>query len=201
MTIKLTDTQLVILSAAAQRDDCAVMPPPKSLKANKAAVTKMLKNLIARGLIAERPAGFDDEIWREDKDGTRQTLAVTDQGLEALGIVPEGEEQKVASAGPEKTGRRFESSKNRKTSSPPKPDQRPTAKRPASKQAVIIELMKCKNGATIDELTATTGWQAHSVRGAISGALKKRLGLTVSSERIEGRGRVYRIASAGQAQS
>jgi hypothetical protein len=43
-----------------------------------------------------------------------------------------------------------------------------------------------------------TGWQAHSVRGAISGALKKKLKLKVASEVVEGRGRVYRIG--GQAE-
>ncbi len=48
-------------------------------------------------------------------------------------------------------------------------------------------------GATIADLVAATGWQTHSVRGAISGALKKKLGLAVTSERVEDRGRVYRI--------
>ncbi len=43
-------------------------------------------------------------------------------------------------------------------------------------------------------MSAKTGWQAHSVRGAISGALKKKLGLSVTSETVEGRGRVYRIS-------
>jgi hypothetical protein len=47
-------------------------------------------------------------------------------------------------------------------------------------------------------MQSATGWQAHSVRGAISGALKKKLGLEVTSEKIDGRGRVYRIAEAAQ---
>ena len=50
-------------------------------------------------------------------------------------------------------------------------------------------------GATIDEIVAAFGWQPHTVRGAIAGALKKKLGLEVTSEKIEGRGRVYHIAS------
>ena len=53
------------------------------------------------------------------------------------------------------------------------------------------------NGASIDELRSALGWQAHSVRGAISGTLRKKLGLTVASNAIEGRGRVYRIVAAG----
>ncbi len=71
------------------------------------------------------------------------------------------------------------------------------AVRPGTKQALLIDLLKRKTGATIDEIIEATGWQAHSVRGAISGALKKKLGLAVSSEKTDGRGRVYRIAERG----
>ena len=193
MTIKLTDTQLVILSAAAQRDDRAVLPLPKSLKANKAAAARVLKSLIAKQLIEERPAGLDDEIWREDKGGTRLTLAVTDQGLEAIGITREGEQPKQTHAERKKAGRASESAKHGKNSRPAKPDAKPAAERPASKQAIIVDLLKREDGATIADLTAATGWQAHSVRGAVSGTLKKKLGLAVSSGIVDGRGRVYRI--------
>jgi len=68
--------------------------------------------------------------------------------------------------------------------------------RPCTKTAALIALIKRKEGATIADLTKATKWQPHSVRGAISGTLKKNLGLDVTSEKIEGRGRVYRIASA-----
>ena len=70
-----------------------------------------------------------------------------------------------------------------------------TAAKTESKQDRLIGLLRRPNGATIDELSKATGWQAHSVRGAISGILKKRLGLTVASETSEKRGRIYRIAS------
>ncbi len=66
--------------------------------------------------------------------------------------------------------------------------------RRGTKQASLIELLRRPNGATIEQMTAKTGWQAHSVRGAISGALKNMLGLAVTSETVEGRGRVYRIS-------
>jgi DNA-binding MarR family transcriptional regulator len=194
MTIKLTDTQFVILSAAAQRDDHAVLPLPKSLKIKKAGASKVLKSLMAKGLIAERPAGLDDEVWREDKDGTRLTLAATDKGLEAIGVVPESEQPKKARTDRKKAGSASVTGKNGKASSPPKSQGTPAISRSPSKQATIIGLLKRKDGATIDDLTAATGWQAHSVRGAISGALKKKLGLAVSSQTVDGRGRVYRIA-------
>jgi len=199
MTIKLTDTQLVILSAAAQRDDHAVLPLPKSLKANKAVATKVLKGLIAKQLIEERPAGLEGEVWREEKDGTRLTLAVTDAGLEAIGVVPEGEQPKKARTEREKASRASVTGKNGKASSPPKSQGTPATSRSPSKQATIIDLLQRTDGATIDELTAATGWQAHSVRGAISGALKKKLGLAVSSQNVDGRGRVYRIEAGAKA--
>lgn len=63
-----------------------------------------------------------------------------------------------------------------------------------SKQAKLIELLRRSEGATIAQLVKALGWQAHTVRGAMSGALKKKLGLTVSSEKAEGGARVYRIA-------
>jgi hypothetical protein len=61
----------------------------------------------------------------------------------------------------------------------------------------MIELLSRDNGAIIADIVKATGWQQHSVRGAISGTLKKKLGLTVSSEIEDGRGRVYRITKAG----
>ena len=66
--------------------------------------------------------------------------------------------------------------------------------RTGTKQTLLVDLSRRDEGATIDEAVAATGWQPHSVRGAMSGILKKRLGLTVNSENVEGRGRVYRIA-------
>ena len=55
-------------------------------------------------------------------------------------------------------------------------------------------MLRAEGGATIDEIVEATGSQPHTVRGAMSGALKKKLGLTITSEKVEGRGRVYAIA-------
>ena len=64
-----------------------------------------------------------------------------------------------------------------------------------TKQAKLIAMLEAKDGATVEEIAAEFGWQAHTVRGAIYGALKKKLGLDVTSEKVEGRGRVYRIGN------
>ena len=70
--------------------------------------------------------------------------------------------------------------------------------RQVSKQNLIIDMLKDSKGATVVELADATGWQKHSIQGAMSGALKKKLGLTIISEKEAERGRVYRIA-AGRA--
>jgi predicted transcriptional regulator len=57
----------------------------------------------------------------------------------------------------------------------------------------MIEMLRSKNGATVDEIAEATGWLKHTVRGAMAGALKKKLGLEIASEKVEGRGRIYRI--------
>lgn len=63
-----------------------------------------------------------------------------------------------------------------------------------SKQDKLIELLSRPEGATIADLTGATGWQAHSIRGAMSGALKKKLKLTIVTEKVDGKDRIYRIA-------
>jgi hypothetical protein len=63
-----------------------------------------------------------------------------------------------------------------------------------TKLATLIDMLRCEGGATIDEMAAATSWQVHSIRGALSGVLKKKLGLEVTSEKVERRGRVYRAA-------
>ena len=58
----------------------------------------------------------------------------------------------------------------------------------------MIAMLRGKDGATIAEIVEATQWQQHTVRGSFAGALKKKLGLTIVSEKVEGRGRVYRIS-------
>jgi len=194
---RLTDTQLVILSAAAQREDRAALPLPEALMIKGAAVTKTLKGLRKRGLLEEKPAPRGAEAWREGQDGRGMMLAVTAAGLEAIGVDAEEErapQPRVANGRPKKrqSGRTHSAGGRR-----PKPEKPSANVRAGTKQALLIDLLKRKRGASIEEIVEATGWQAHSVRGAISGALKKKLGLTVSSEKVDRRGRIYRIAGRG----
>jgi Protein of unknown function (DUF3489) len=77
---------------------------------------------------------------------------------------------------------------------PAKAASKPAAARDGSKKAQILDMLQRKGGATLAQIMKATGWQAHSVRGFISGALGKKMGLTVASVRREDGERVYAIA-------
>ena len=95
---KLTDTQAVILSAAAQRDNHNVLPLPGSLRGG--AATKVVETMIAKGFIEEVDADIrkGELVWRETGDGHGTTLVATDAGLAAIGIEPEDLSTAAASA-------------------------------------------------------------------------------------------------------
>jgi hypothetical protein len=176
----LSDTQLVVLSAACQRPDRSVYPLTTKLPGGAAA--KVLGSLLKQNLIKEVQAKREDTVWREDKKRGRLTLRATPAASKALGIdevSTEGEADTEAK--PARSGKSGKS----------KPKARGT--RADSKQAKLIEMLKTAKGATIDEIVKALDWQPHTVRGAIAGALKKKLGLNITSEKVEGRGRVYRI--------
>jgi len=174
---KLTDTQSTILSAAAQRADNLAMPLPKGL--HGAAAKKVITMMIGRGWLEEVDANLrkGEPLWRETGDGHGTTLVVTDAGLLAIGVEP--------------VVIKTMSAIRTHAAQPPAP-KLPTP-RSGTKQAQIISLLERPEGVTIAEIVAATSWQAHSVRGMISGALKKKLGLPVTSEKVDGRGTVHRL--------
>ncbi len=194
---RLNDSQLVILSAAARRKDGTVLPLPRSLKVNRTAATTVLKSLLKKGLVAERPAAADEAHWRQTRDGGRTVLAITDTGLQAIGVDVDQKTSKQSPSTKPQPKKRSRRAEPKPSGSKPKGRTPPAAVRPGTKQALLIDLLKRKKGATIEEMVEATAWQAHSVRGAISGALKKKLGLTVTSDPVEKRGRVYRIVERG----
>jgi hypothetical protein len=174
---KLTETQTAILTAGAQRPDNIALPLPKGLAgaAAKMAVTKMLD----RGWLQEVDANLrrGEPLWRETGDGHGTTLVITDAGLLAIGIEPVAAKTEAA------IHENAADTPVTKFSTP----------RAGTKQAKLITLLQAPDGATMDEIVAATGWLAHTARGAMSGALGKKLGLVVTSEKDATRGRVYRL--------
>jgi hypothetical protein len=175
---KLTETQTIILSAGAQRPDNIALPMPKGLHgaAAKMTITKMIQH----GWIQEVDANLrrGEPLWREIGDGHGTTLVVTDAGLVAIGIEPVVAKTMVAIR-----------EHAAKASEAPQP-----TPRSGTKQAMLIEMLQTAEGATMGEIVAATGWLAHTARGAMSGALGKKLGLVVTSAKEVERGRVYRIS-------
>ncbi len=111
--------------------------------------------------------------WRTGEDGRRRTLVVTEAGLRAIGTASEEISSKRAVAtkwSSEKRGRRAE---RKPTAAKAKPRKPPPAVRQGTKQALLIDLLKRKRGATIAEARDATGWQSHSLRAAITGLRKQ----------------------------
>jgi hypothetical protein len=196
---KLTDTQLIVLTAAAGRDDGSILPLPDTIRGG--AVTKVVDALVGKGL-AER---IEDERIAVD-----DLVRITRAGLTAINVDPDDgapaaddghgdEDGAVAAPEPEvaTTGADGATQAETVTDEPAgKPKRAPRRKREGTKLALLIEMLRRPEGATIDQIADKTGWLRHSIRGAISGALKKKLGLTVTSEKVEGGERTYRIIHA-----
>ena len=189
---KLSDTQLVILNAACQRDDRMVLPLPKRMGGEKPnlAAGNSIKSMLKNGLIEEVDAKLGEPIWRDTGDGHGVTLVATDAALAPLGIDTRAEMSDTAEPAKAKKVKQKKSGKSGKSQAEKKA---PRTARADSKQAQLIAMLKRAKGASIDEIVEAFDWQPHTVRGAIAGALKKKLGLDVTSEKTQGRGRVYRI--------
>jgi Protein of unknown function (DUF3489) len=170
--IKLSDTQAVILSAAAQRDDGAVLPLPETLKIKGGAVDKVLGSLKTKGLI--------DHLGTPRGDNP-PPLRITRAGLQAIGVETEDDAPATEADRAATPARRRAKAKAARPGKAA-PAEKPTP-RAGTKQAQMIDLLKRPEGATVEQIAEATGWQHHTIRGAISGALKKKLGLTVEATR------------------
>jgi hypothetical protein len=107
---------------------------------------------------------------------------------------------KIAKSKPRKATSAAQRAKRVPTPRKNKPSQAtaPSSTRENSKLANMIALLRRKEGATLEQMMKATDWQSHSVRGAMSGALKKKRGLDITSSK-EGPVRVYRIVDASSA--
>ena len=166
----LTDTQSLILGTACARENGLIFPVTANLKGG--AVGNICKSHLKRGLIEEIRAADPDTVWRHGEAGSL-TLRATPLAYSALGLgTAEGAAHSV------------------------QPDPTPPTQRQGTKQAQLIAMLRAPEGATIEEIVTATGWLSHTVRGSMSGALKKKLGLAITSEKVDGRGRVYTLPAA-----
>jgi hypothetical protein len=180
-TAPLTDSQLIILSSAAQRED-ALAILPETLKGG--AAQKVVAKLTASGFLKEVRVKPDQPTWRTDQTGNPIGLKITKAGAAAINV----EEPRTEGA----------------ESSPPAPPERlhpgevkgtaeAAAPREGSKQALIISLLQREGGATVDDLMAATDWLPHTTRAALTGLRKK--GYTIEKSKGENGKTVYALPS------
>ena len=169
--IQLSETQTVILTTACAREDSLIFPVTAPIKGG--AVGNVCKSLLKRGLIKEIPAADPNTVWRHDEEQGPVTLRATALAHSALGS--DGETTATA------------------TGDDAEPQPVPAIGRKGTKQATLIAMLKRPEGATVQQIAEANGWLLHTARGVISGVLKKKLGLAVTSEKVPEVGRIYRI--------
>ena len=164
----LTDTQSILLSAAAQRNTGSLYPLPATITAPAGGIARSLASLVKRGLAEERKTSTPECVWRVD-DTTRYGMFITAAGKVAIGV-DEG------SAAP---------SRDSAPAGAPAPKQ--------TKAALVLALLRRGEGATLPELVAATGWLPHTTRAALTGLRKK--GRTLDKSKRDGV-TCYRIVEA-----
>ncbi|MCW3847382.1 DUF3489 domain-containing protein [Sphingomonas sp. LB-2] len=147
---KLNDTQLILLSTAAQRDNGSLIPLPDNLAAEADKVRKAITAMIKAGVAEEGEVQDATLAWRADGEinlGAR----ITDVGRTAIGL---GETGGAIAGAPE-------------TNEPPSVPAKQT------KAGLVLELLQREQGATLAELVIATGWLPHTTRAALTGLRKK----------------------------
>ena len=180
---KLSDTQAVLLAAAAARSDRSVLPPPATLRLKGAALAQALKALRGRGLIAEAPSEgrAKRSKWAvaAAEAGERNRLIVTPAGLAAIGVeTAPADAPRRAAAKPSAPASRTEAGKAR----------------PGGKLAMLLDAVARPEGATLDELTAASGWLPHTTRAAITRLRQRGFDVRLASM---GTRKAYHLVPAG----
>ena len=172
MTTKLSDLHYVLLAVAATRASGSILPPSTSIGVTRVGLTRAINALIKRGLAQEADAQDENSVWR--LVGKRKIAAViTDAGRTAVAEADGKKPQEAPPAAPQ--------------------EDKPAEVKSQTKQALLIELLKRDEGATLAQLVEATSWLPHTTRAALTGLRKK--GHVVTASKANGIS-VYRIQSA-----
>jgi hypothetical protein len=166
---KLTDIQAILLSTAAQRENGSLLPIPEPLADKEADALIAIQQLIKRKLAKEAETADQAETFRADCKMSFAAM-ITEAGKQAIGAVdPDAGQPLPASA----------------------PDPKPV--RTDSKQAKVLELLQCEQGASIAELQQATGWLPHTTRAALTGIRKR--GTELVKSKVDGVTRYKAVAA------
>ena len=164
MSVKLTDAQLVMMSAAAQRED-RCLGAPETMKG--AVASRAGAKLVKLGFAREIHAKPGTPLWRRDETGRNVALKLTAAGLKAI-AVDEGPQDAIEPSEPSQA-QFLPEAKNGVSLDEVGRHAPMAAPRVGSKLALIIDLLRRADGATIVDLTQATGWLVHTTRAAITG--------------------------------
>ena len=177
-TIQLTNTQAQVLQHALKHNHGQIIWFPESVKGG--ARHKVLQGLFHRALIT--PDGSNWLVAAEGYDALGCARPNVESVVEPT-VAPDQQPQATAGESEATQGQTQDVSCQQRTA----------RTREHSKQATLIQMLQRSEGATLNQMVIATAWLPHTVRGAMTGALKKKLGLEITSTKVEGVGRVYRI--------
>lgn len=163
---KLTDMQLILLTTACQREDGSLLPTPDSLEGKADRLQKAVTALIKNGLAAEKEGVTAAQSWRGDGD-LNFGVIITDAGRAVI-EPPVGDGSVALASGASEGGHG--------AGSAPQPR--------VTKQSLLIDLLKRKGGASLDEIVSATGWLPHTSRAALTGLRKK--GHEIAKGKVDG---------------
>lgn len=165
---KLTDTQAILLTTAAIRQNGMLLPVPDTITAPTERVRKAIISLVARGLAAEKEVPLPSHGLRSDGDN-HVGAVITDAGRAAIGVIDVKDEKPPL---------------EQPVAPPPKRE---------TKAAAVLALLQRTEGATLAELISATGWLPHTTRAALTGIREK--GHTIEKAK-RGEETCYRIVAA-----
>ena len=188
--IKLTDTQMTVLSSACELPD-GVAPRPAVL--NRSAAAKVAAKLIEQALVQEVPAKRDAPVWRKDKEDKAFSLKILKAGRALVKTTAKQAAQKPAPAAAVSPASAAPAAKVLKRSEEVTTQSvEPARPKAGSKRTLILALMQREQGATIGDLVGVTGWLPHTTRAALTGLRKS--GVAIARTRApEADASVYRI--------
>jgi hypothetical protein len=194
--VKLTDTQLIVLSKAAGREDGLAVVPTKM---HKAAASKVGSSLVGRKLMREVRSKPGMPIWGTDADDRPISLLITGAGRDAIGIDDEaaGKETRSSKRRTDKKDARAAQKRSADYAEVERRVDDRSKPRVGTKQALVIEMLIGESGTTLDALIEATHWLPHTTRAALTG-LRKR-GYSIARTREDGKNSIYRIVSAPEA--
>ena len=185
---RLTDSQLVILNAAAKAERPIGKDDLSGLKVRGAALSGVVAGLIKKDLLKEVRVKPSAPFWVRNENGQVKALAITNTGLAALGndVDTEAAKPHHTKKKPARLSKQKPKGSNAITPAP----------RAKTKKAQLLDLLISDDGVSIDQLVQTLSWQAHTVRAALTGLRKS--GYEIERSAGDGTNR-YRIVGARKA--